>query len=378
MSSTRRVYLDYNATAPIRPEAAAAVAEALGAVGNPSSVHGEGRAARARLEAARRAIAASVGAEARHLLFTSGGTEADHLALAGPARERLLVSAIEHDAVLAPATRLDPDVERIPVTADGVIDLAALERSLDAADGVRVLVSVMLANNETGVIQPVAEVARLAKARGALVHCDAVQAFGKIAIDIGALGVDLLSLSAHKIGGPQGVGALVLGGDLDLAPLQVGGGQEFRRRAGTENLPGIAGFAAAAGAAQGDLDRMARIAGIRDDLEARLRRLDPALPIFGETAERLPNTTAFALAGMPSATQIMALDLDGIAVSAGAACSSGKVQSSHVLEAMGVDPELAASAIRVSFGWASEPGDAARLAEAWGALRERTGRRGAA
>jgi cysteine desulfurase len=357
------VYLDYNATAPLRPEAAAAIARALEATGNPSSVHRFGRTARRQIEDAREAVAALVGGHFDSVIFTSGGTEANNLALSGCGRGRLLVSAGEHDSVLMAAPAATP----VPLTSSGTIDLAALEALLgdSAADA---LVSVQLANNETGVIQPVAAVAERARRRGALVHCDAVQAAGRIDIDIAALGVDLLSLSAHKIGGPQGVGALVLGGDLTLAPLLRGGGQERRRRAGTENVAGIVGFAAAAEAARRDLPHQADLAALRDRLEAEVRVVAHEVVAFGAAAPRLANTSCLAVAGLSAESQVMALDLAGVAVSAGAACSSGKVAPSRVLSAMGADPELAAAAIRVSLGWASGPTDVDRFLAAWASL----------
>lgn len=368
-------YLDYNATAPVRPSVAAAVAEALCLGANPSSVHRPGRAARRLVETARVQVAALVGAAPDGVVFTSGGTEANNLALAG-ARDplgTLIVSAIEHDSVLAPARARKTGVEIVRAEANGLVDLTALEQALERASG-PILVSVMLANNETGVIQPVGEVVRLARARGALVHCDAVQAAGKIPVDMTRLGVDLLTLSAHKIGGPPGVGALVLRGGLDLTPLLLGGGQERGRRAGTENLPGIAGFGAAAVEAAADLDRLTGIGRLRDDLERRLKAAAPAAVIFGAAAPRLPNTICIGLPGIAAETQVMALDLAGVAVSAGAACSSGKVRPSHVLQGMGFDEAAARSAIRVSLGWASTEADAERLVQAWTELCRRVGR----
>jgi cysteine desulfurase len=364
------VYLDYNATAPVRPEASQAVAEALGLVGNPSSVHHFGRRAKKRVEDAREDVAALIGAAPADIVFTSGGTEANALALTGAGRKRLLVSAIEHDSVLAAAAALDPAAPRIPVTPSGVVDLDALERLL-AERGGETLVAVMLANNETGVIQPVAEVARRAHAAGALVHCDAIQAAGKIPVDVGALGADLLSLSAHKLGGPQGVGALWIAERVTLAPSLRGGGQERGRRAGTENVPGIAGFGAAAAAARRDLAAYARIAELRAKLEGAVLVRSNRARIAGIAVPRLPNTSCIVLPGLASETQVMALDLAGIAISAGSACSSGKVRPSHVLAAMGLPAEEASAAIRVSLGWASAPADVERFVEAWGALAAR-------
>lgn len=361
-------YLDYNATAPVRPEAAAAVAAALEIGGNPSSVHAAGRAARRLVEDAREQIAALIGAHAPDIVFTSGGSEANALALGGTGAVRVLVSAIEHDSVLRNAAT----GSCIPADRSGVVDLAALERWLGESGGEATLVSVMLANNETGVIQPVAEAAAIAHRHGALIHCDAVQAVGKIAVDFAALGVDMMTISAHKLGGPQGVGALVLRAGLTITPLIKGGGQERGRRAGTENVPGIAGFAAAAVAARADLERgePARIARLRDRLEAAL---PPQAVVHGAAAARLPNTSCIGLPGMSAETQVMALDLAGVAVSSGAACSSGKVRASHVLGAMGLGPADAGSAIRVSLGWASIEDDVERFLAAWRDLARRRG-----
>jgi cysteine desulfurase len=360
------IYLDYNATTPVRPVAADAVARALCLVGNPSSVHGFGRQARRRIEDAREAVADWLGAPAAGVIFTSGGTEANALALAGCGRSRVLVSAIEHPSVLnavLPGRRR----ELIPVDGDGVVDLSALEALLADSDE-PALVALMLANNETGVVQPVAAAAAIAHAHGALLHCDAVQAAGKLAIDVAALGADSLSLSAHKLGGPQGVGVLVLADpDAPLEPLLGGGGQERRRRSGTENLPGIAGFAAALEAVRDEAPMAVRLRELRDRLEGAIKRVAPDVIVFGAQAPRLPNTSCLALPGMTAQTAVMALDLAGIAISAGSACSSGKVAPSHVLTAMGAGP-LAASAIRVSLGWASVDADVERFVEAFGGL----------
>ncbi|MBI1207300.1 MAG: aminotransferase class V-fold PLP-dependent enzyme [Azospirillum sp.] len=362
------VYLDYNASAPLRTAVRDAMVEALGSTGNPSSVHRFGRNCRAMVERARRQVASLAGVQPAEVVFTGGGTEANNLALAGWSGARVLVSAAEHDSVLAAA----PEAERIAVDGDGVIDLAALDAGLAAPAGGRpTLVSVMLANNETGVIQPIAEVARIAHRRGALVHCDAVQAAGRLAIARDALGVDLLSLSAHKLGGPQGVGALIVADGIAPAALLKGGGQERRRRAGTENVAGIVGFGAAADLAARELCDMARLAALRDDLEQSLTRLAPDLAVLGAKAPRLANTSCLALAGLAGETQVMALDLAGVAIGAGAACSSGKVQPSHVLAAMGIDPRTAAGAIRISLGWASSQDDIDRCIEAWQTLYRR-------
>jgi cysteine desulfurase len=371
---TERSYFDWNATAPVRPEADQAWREALAVPGNPSSVHAEGRAARRLVERAREQVAALVGAQAVNVFFTSGGTEANALALT-PAieigadkrpRERLLISAIEHPSVRSGGQFRPEAIEDVPVASDGRADLAALGAAL--RQGPRPLVSLMLANNETGIVQPVKEAAALVHAAGGLLHVDAVQAPGRIACDIAVLGADLLTLSAHKIGGPKGVGALVRAGeDIHLAqPLMRGGGQERGVRAGTENVPGIAAFGAAAAATQGQGPQEAlRMRKLHGALELGLRAITPDAVIFGETGERLPNTTLFALPGMRAETAVIAFDLEGVAVSSGAACSSGKVQPSHVLAAMAVAPELLRGAIRVSLGWGTTETDIERFLSAW-------------
>ncbi|HZP78962.1 MAG TPA: cysteine desulfurase family protein [Pseudolabrys sp.] len=368
-----RAYFDWNATAPLRPESRAAVLAALSHVGNASSVHADGRAARRLVEDARASVAALVGADARNVVFTASGTEANNLALTpsiavGSQKtcDRLIVSAIEHPSVRAghrfPADR----VEELPVTAAGVIDLAALRAQM--ARGARPLVSVMLANNETGVVQPIHEVAEIVHEAGGLLHVDAVQAVGRIECDINDLGADLLTLSSHKIGGPQGAGALVVrDAALHIAePLIRGGGQERGQRAGTENVAAIAGVGAAAKAARQALStETPRMAALRERVERGLRATMPEVVIFGEESRRLPNTTLFAVPGLKAETAIIAFDLEGVSVSSGAACSSGKVAASHVLAAMDVEPRFAAGAVRVSLGWDTQEGDLERLQNAW-------------
>ena len=361
------VYLDYNAGAPVRPEVAEAVAEALAGQANPSSVHRFGRLARRAVEDARERVAELVGAAPEAVVFTGGGSEANNLALKGAGRGRLVISAIEHDSVLNAA----PGAVRVAAGRDGIVDLAALRKAL-AADGPPALVSLMLANNETGVIQPVAEAAELARGHGALLHCDAVQAAGRIVIDAASLGADLLTLSAHKIGGPQGVGALVVAGHVPLAPLIEGGRQETGRRAGTENVSGIVGFGVAAELAAADLVGSDGIARLRDGMEQAIRAVAPGVEPIGGSVARLANTSCIAMPGVSSETQVMAFDLAGVAVSAGAACSSGKITRSHVLKAMGLPRAEAESAIRISLGRASTAADCQRLVEAWSALHTRT------
>lgn len=371
MSSSSPVYLDYNATAPLKPAAWAAMVEAMELTGNPSSVHRFGRLARRQLEVSRAKVAALVGAQPSQVVFTSGGTEANVLAITGSGRGRALISAIEHDSLRAALGRLPHGVE-IAVESSGVVDLAALDQALGDKGG-EALVSVMIANNETGVVQPIAEIVALAHGRGALVHCDGVQAAGKLPIDMSALGIDLMTVSSHKLGGPAGVGALILRQGLELMPLVVGGGQERRRRGGTENLIGIAGFGAAAAQAADDIADQPRLAALRDRIEAGVRALAPMARFFGDQATRLANTTCLTMPGVASEIQVMALDLAGVAVSAGAACSSGKVAASHVLRAMGVAEAEASTAIRVSLGWRSTSADADAFLLAWGELFARAG-----
>jgi cysteine desulfurase len=355
-------YLDHNATSPLRDQSRLAVEQALGLGGNASSIHARGRAARALIEAARANVAALAGTKPAEVIFTSGGTEANAQALwgavqgaadAGARVTRLFVSAIEHGSVLANAAAVAERfaglrLETIPVACDGVADMDALDAKLREGKG-RALVALMAANNETGVIQPVAEAATLTRQAKALLMVDAVQAAGKMAVP----SADYVTLSAHKIGGPQGVGALILKGDAPFSPLFAGGGQEQGRRSGTENLPGIAGFGAAAESAGSNKQS----SGLRDRFETRLMQIAPEAVIFGSRAGRLNNTSNFALPGVPAETALMALDLDGIMVSSGAACSSGRVKPSHVLAAMGVKEDLAHSALRVSFGWDSTEAD---------------------
>ncbi len=374
---SERAYFDWNATAPLREEAKAAMVEALGRTGNASSVHAEGRAARALVETARAEVAALVGAGAKDVIFTSGATEANMLALT-PAlevgaekapRDRLFVSAVEHPSVLS-GGRFAPELlTELAVDATGVVDLATLEQLL--AETERPLVSVMLANNETGVIHPIADIAEIVHRAKGLLHVDAVQAPGRIACDMAELGADLMSLSAHKLGGPQGAGALIRQnagfGDIHIAdPLIRGGRQERSQRAGTENVAGIAGFGAAAAAARAGAQADARrMAALRDRLEAGLKAATPGIVIFGADAPRLPNTTLFAAPGLKAETALIAFDLNGIALSSGSACSSGKVAASHVLAAMGVEPDMARGALRLSLGPATTEGHVEQLLATW-------------
>ncbi|MCT4493728.1 cysteine desulfurase family protein [Bosea minatitlanensis] len=388
MVTAGRAYLDHNATTPARPEVVEAVAHALSLPGNPSSVHGEGRAARGAMEQAREQVAALVGARPSNVVFTSGGTEANVTVLSPGLMDcdggrdcvrtpasLLLHGATEHACVRDGHRFPAGMAEEIPVDGEGRVDLAWLDARLArfaaSNPGARALVSIHLANNETGVIQPVAEAAAIVHRHGGLLHSDAVQAAGKIAIDIAALGADVLTLSAHKIGGPKGIGAIVFRtGALELAdkPLR-GGGQERGWRAGTENLPGIIGFGAAADSALKALPaEAARLAALRDRLEAGVLALAPEAAIFGRLVPRLPNTSAFAVPGFKAETALIKLDLLGAALSSGSACSSGKVRRSHVLDAMKVDPAMSAGALRASLGWTTCEADIDLFLAAYGKL----------
>ncbi|WP_286792298.1 cysteine desulfurase family protein [Thalassospira sp. UBA4513] len=368
---TDQVYLDYNASAPLCEDAKQAMIAAMDVAGNPSSVHASGRAARKIVDHARRTIADLLGGDSERIIFTSGGTEANNLALNGLEDVTVFTSAVEHPSVI----EARPDAKRIPVDENGVIDLNALETMLkDASDaGQKVLVSVMLANNETGVIQPVAKVGLLAREYGAKVHCDAVQALGRLPVDMGRLLVDMVSISAHKIGGPKGIGALAIAPGVMLVPQIRGGGQEKYRRGGTENVVGIAGFDAAAKRAEANMARMADVAKMRDRLETELASEAPELLIAGKGTERLVNTSCLILPGMPGETQVMAMDLAGVAISSGSACSSGKVRESHVLREMGVTEP--GSAIRVSLGLESTNEDIDTFIRVWSRMRGNAARK---
>jgi len=370
---TERLYFDWNATAPLRAEARSAMSAALALTGNASSVHAEGRAVHRLMEEAREQVACLVGADTKNVLFTSGATEANMLALT-PAleiagrkepRDRLFVSAIEHPSVRSGGRFAAEFVKELPVNSDGIVDVGALTDAIKRA--ARPMVSVMLANNETGIIQPISEIAEAVHAASGVLHVDAVQGAGRIVCDIAELGGDLVSISSHKLGGPQGAGALIRRGDIHIAePLIRGGGQERGQRAGTENVAAIAGFGAAAAAVK--LADATRMSALRDRLEKGLKQATPQAVIFGANAPRLPNTTLFAVPGVKAETAIIAFDLNGIAVSSGSACSSGKVQTSHVLAAMGADPVLVRGGVRVSLGWTTTEADVDRFLEAWNVL----------
>ena len=379
-------YLDHNATSPLRPECLSAMTHALGIGGNPSSPHAAGRAARAVVEDAREKVAALAGARAEQVIFTSGATESIHLAIFGAVEgslegedsrtgriTRLFISAIEHKAVTATARKLAERfpwvrLEILPVTADGVLDLEALRVALREGKG-RTLVAVMAANNEIGVIQPIAEVSRLVREAGGLLLVDAVPAAGKIALDFALC--DYMVLSGHKMGGPIGSGALIVADGVPLAAQLVGGGHQRGLRAGSENLSGIAGFGAAAQSLRDGEGERARIAHLRDHFETALKAAIPQAVIFGAQAPRLCSTSGFAIPGVAATTALMALDLDGVAMSSGSTCSSGKVSASPVLAAMGVDDDLAGCALRASFGWSSTMEDVNAAVASLVKLRER-------
>jgi cysteine desulfurase len=360
----KRIYLDYNATAPLHPAARAAICAAFDLCGNASSVHTEGRTARAMIESARVEVAAFAGVGPKNVIFTSGATEALNLALTPrfglPHAETpaglLLAGAGEHPAVLA-GHRFPPSQLMIaPLTQQGALDLKALHAMVARGRkaGVRIMLALQAANNETGVIQPVAAAAEIVHEAGGVVICDAVQAAGKIDCDIGRLGADAIAVSAHKFGGPQGVGALCLRSDGHSAgdPLLRGGGQERGQRAGTENVAGIAGMAAALAAALAhQAEEAATLLAWRTALEREIARIAPEVAVFGAAEERLANTLCFALPWIEAQVILISLDMEGIAVSSGSACSSGTVKSSHVLRAMQVAPNLARGAVRISLGW---------------------------
>lgn len=362
-----RVYLDHNASAPLRPEARDAMLGAMALTGNPSSVHNEGRAVRALIDGAREEVAALAGASPSQVIFTSGATEANNWVLRADRWGRIYLPAIEHESIAAPAAETGAEVVEIGAAADGVTDVGALAAHVlcRMPSTGRTLCLLQLANNETGVIQPVADVAAFAREHGLWLHCDAVQAAGRLPIDFGQWGLSSLALSSHKLGGPSGVGALIVDKDFPLKPFVLGGGQERRRRAGTENAIGIAGFGAAAAAARREAVATSRIAGLRDRLEREIRTSTPDAVIIGTAATRLCNTSAIALPGRGSETMVIKLDLKGLSVSAGAACSSGKVGASRTLAAMGLPPQIARGVVRVSLGWNTSEGDVDAFIVAW-------------
>ena len=367
-----RCYLDHNATAPVRPEVVEQVTRVMTMTGNASSVHAEGRAVHGLIEEAREAVRRLVNAPVNGVIFTSGGTESIHYAINGAKNiKRIFISAIEHPAVTATAEAAGAPVEVIPALPSGVIDLGWLKDRLveyDVESDGAFLVCLMLANNETGVIQPAAEAAEIVHKAGGLLFVDAAQAVGKIPVNFVMLGADMMSLTGHKFGGPLGVGALIVSPNLPLDPVMRGGGHEMNRRAGTSNAPAIAGLGKACDLAA-DFDRAEEIAALRDQMQAAV--VEAGAHVWGDGAERLPGTLCFSAPGFSAETQLMSMDLAGVAVSSGSACSSGKVKASHVLAAMGADDAQSMSALRVSLGWNSTQEDADAFIRAWSAAYER-------
>lgn len=373
------IYLDHNATSPARPEVVDAMLPYLtDRAGNPSSVHGAGRAARKGLDEARRRVAAFLNVHYDRVVFTSGGTESNNAALFGLAAKRgfaghLVVSAIEHPSVLEAVAVLENRgmaVSRVPVDDQGRVSVDAVRAALRDDT---ILVSVMHANNETGVVQPIAEIGELCRSGGVVFHSDGVQAVGKLAVDLTELPVDLYAISAHKFGGPKGIGALVMDKSLSLAPLLTGGGQERGRRSGTENLPGIVGFGAAAELLQQQrIEENARLTALRETLEHDMLAAVPGGEVFGAGAERLPNTTALGFPGLDGEALVMTMDLEGFAISSGSACASGKMEPSHVIRAMTDDSAaLAAGMVRVTLGWNTEEVEVARFVRAFARVVKR-------
>jgi cysteine desulfurase len=381
MLGSNRLYLDWNATAPLHPAAREAMVRAMDLFGNPNSVHGEGRAVRAAIEAARRQVAGLVGSEPAHVIFTSGATEAANAVLTPDFRmgrtplvaSHLYLSAVEHPAIREGGRFAKDQLSEIPVTPAGIVDLGVLESLLAAHDKAKGLpmVAVMLANNETGILQPVRAVADITKAHGGVLVVDAVQAAGRVAIDINEIGADFLIVSSHKIGGPKGAGALISRGEILMpAPLIHGGGQEKGHRSGTENSLSIIGFGAAAEAAVAEFaSRNHSVAALRERLEAGMQIAAPDVIIHGAAGERVPNTCFFTLPGLKSETGQIAFDLEGVALSAGSACSSGKVGESHVLVAMGCDPKL--GALRISLGFSTTEEDVDRALSVFAKIASR-------
>ncbi len=368
--------MDYNATGQVYPEVGEEMLRVLSQGGNPSSVHSMGRDAKKEIENARAAIAGIVNCRARDIIFTGGGTEANNLALKGlHSLKNLIIAETEHDSIIAAAKALKGvDLHMVPVDDKGLVDLEALKALLqDHNDGA--LVSVMLANNETGVLQDITAIAALAHEYGALIHVDAIQAFAKLPLDFKDSDIDLMTLSSHKTGGPQGVGGLIVKPNIPLQAEIVGGGQELGRRSGTENVAGIAGFGKAAMMAGGSLAKMNELETIRDYIEDEILKICPHAPIYGRGAPRLKNTSNIGMPGVQGETQVMHFDLAGIMVSSGSACSSGKVKESHVLRAMGADVVAAREAVRVSLGWKNTMDDADAFIKAWATLYDRAGKK---
>lgn len=364
------IYLDHNATAPMIPQVIEEMARVMRAGGNPSSVHSVGRNAKAILETSRRTIGRMINCRPQKIIFTSGGTEANNIALTATKVNHLIISAAEHDSILSLKENFNNRLDILVLDEKGYVSPDQLRSCLEKAPD-NTLVSVMLANNETGVIQNIQQLAEITHQAGALIHTDAIQALGKVPVDFRELGVDMMSLSAHKIGGPQGSGVLIAQEKIEISPLILGGGQEVGRRPGTENLAGIAGFARAVSLVPQNLQKMANVALLRDHIEHEIQLFAPDARIFGSQANRLPNTSVIMMPDVSSETQVMAFDLAGICISAGSACSSGKVKPSHVVLAMGGSREQALSTIRVSLGRDSTEQDIEAFIAVWKKLYDR-------
>lgn len=364
MADNNILYLDYNATVPIRPEVIKLMAEVMSEGGNPSSVHTLGRKAKARMEEARSIIASAINCRPQMIVFTSGGTEANNMAILSTGKSRLITSTVEHDSVRSAASRFDGKVDYLAVDNNGQIDLDALEKLLKR-DAENTIISILYANNETGVLQDIKKISTICHEAGAILHIDAIQALSKIPIDFKEMGVDLMSISSHKTGGPQGVGALVAHEKLPVKSFILGGGQELGRRGGTENIAGIAGFAKAVSMAEQSFQKMKMVEKWRDEIEQEIMEYSNEALFFGKNSLRLPNVSTIYMPNVSSETQVMNFDLDKICISSGSACSSGKVKASHVIEAMVKDKNIASSTIRVSLGWASEHSDAEAFIKSW-------------
>ncbi len=368
---SQKIYLDHNATTTIRPEVIDLVAQIMADTGNASSVHAHGRAARAAMDKARRQIATLAGTLPEYVTFNSGATEANNSVINAFRGETILFTATEHPSVREAVLEMAGNAIKIPVTQDGLIDVAAFEALV--TEQKPALISIMMVNSETGVIQPVAELSKIARKihPEVFIHTDAVQAAGRVPIDMSALRVDYLSLSAHKCGGPQGVGALICAPGSRPAKLLYGGGQERRQRAGTENVASIAGFGLSAELAMNFMDEYANLATLRTHLEEFLTKTHNSIRIFGHDAPRVSNTCCISCVGFPAQTQLMALDLEGICVSSGSACSSGSPKPSKVLTAMGASDDELGCALRISLGWNSTKSDIDGFIEAWSKIVQR-------
>ncbi|MBT5073138.1 MAG: cysteine desulfurase [Kordiimonadaceae bacterium] len=364
MTKPDLIYLDYNATALIKPEVIELMSEVMKEGGNPSSVHGLGRLAKARMEEARSIIAEQINCRPQMIIFTSGGTEANNMAVLTCDRTRLITTNVEHDSIRSASSRFKGGVDHLSVDQDGLIDLGVLKELLEE-NGSSAIISILFANNETGVMQDVKKISAIAHEAGALLHIDAIQALTKVPIDFMELGADMMSLSSHKTGGPQGVGALITYEKLPVKSFVMGGGQEIGRRGGTENIAGIAGFGKAVSLIPQSLEKMKELESWRDEIERKLFEYAPASKFLGQNAKRLPNVSTIYMPNVTSETQVMNFDLDKICISSGSACSSGKVKSSHVIDAMSNDANIATSTIRMSLGWGSEHSDVRAFIKSW-------------